>query len=191
MSRYPALAGLALLASCASAGDGTGSGPVDARVTADAPRPIDAAIDAPVNMCPSSATCATAMTLGAISGDTGNMKLTAMGYQSAWLRVRVTEDDSDILGNSMRASAKLTSPAGIDFDVFVYLNAGSDVIECSTTVGTTTTNGTVNQVRAEWGETTISNGSSDSRNVSIEIRPISGACAPGQMWQLEVEGNWN
>ena len=189
VSWYGALAGVALMTACASAG----SGPGDAQATADTPRPIDAAIsiDAPVNMCPSADTCATATMLGTVSGDTGNMKLTAMGYQAAWLRVRVTENNSDLAGISLRGSAKLTSPGAVDFDVFVYLNTGSDVIECSTTVGTTTTNGTVNLTRAEWGEGTISNGESDSRTLSIEVRPISGACAPAQMWQLEVEGNWN
>jgi hypothetical protein len=189
VSRYGFLAGLALMASCASAGS---EGPADAPA-ADARRPADAAIpiDAPMNVCPSAATCQTAMTLGQVSGDTGNMKLTAMGYQSAWFRVRVTEDNNDIIGLTLRGSAKLTSPSAADFDVFVYVNAGSDVIECTTTTGTTTTNGTVNQVRAEWGEGTIPNGSNDSRHMSIEVRPISGTCAPNQMWQLEVEGNWN
>jgi len=183
------MAGVALMTACAAAGSGTGDAPSDV----DAPRPVDAAIvvDTPVNLCPSAETCATATMLGTVSGDTGNMKLTAMGHQAAWFRVRVTENNSDIAGVSLRGAAKLTSPGAVDFDVFVYVNTGSDVIECSTTTGTTTTNGTVNQTRAEWGEGTISNGASDSRTMSIEVRPISGACAPDQMWQLEVEGNWN
>lgn len=192
MSRYGIIVGLALLASCASAGDGPPGGTIDAPpVSIDAPKLIDAQpIDAPPpNLCPSGATCAAATLLGTVSGDTGAMKLTAMGYQSTWLRVRVTEDDSDVLGNGMRVTARLTSPPGLDFDVIVYLNSGSDVIECSTTVGTTTSNGAFNEVRADWGETTISNGMSDSRNVSIEIRHVSGTCAPGAMWQLEIAGN--
>lgn len=188
MSRYVTLPGLALIASCASAGN---EAPADA--PADGRPPIDAAIpvDAAVNMCPSAATCQTAMVLGQVSGDTNNQRLMAAGYQAAWLRVRVTEDDNDFPGLTLRVAARLTSPPGVDFDVFVYVNAGSDVVECSTTTGTTTTNGAVNQVRAEWGEGGVPNGVSDSRHVSIEVRPISGACAPSQMWQLEVEGNWN
>jgi hypothetical protein len=51
-------------------------------------------------------------------------------------------------------------------------------------------NGTTDTNRAEWGEGAIANGSDDSRHVSIEVRPVSGTCAPGQTWQLEVEGNW-
>jgi len=185
---------LVAVASCANAGMGPGDlpdvdaakpPPVDARP--DAPPPVDAMM---VDQCPSAATCQTAMALGSVSGDTGNAKLSAMGHQSAWFRVRVTEDDSDIPGLTLRVGAKLTSPATVDFDVFVYVNAGSDVVECSTTVGTTTTNGTVNETLAEWGEGIVPNGSDDSRNVSIEVRPISGTCDPTKPWQLEVEGNW-
>ncbi len=191
MTRYGLLAGMAptalmaLVASCASAGDAT----PDARPIADAPRADAPPADAPVDMCPSAATCGTATMLGSVSGDTGNQTLTAMGHQAAWLRVRLTEDYNDVDGVAMSVSAKLTSPAGVDFDVFVYLNEGNDVVECSTTTGTTTTAGNVNTTRAVWGEGTFSNGSPDDRWVSIEIRPISGVCAPAAMWQLEVVGN--
>lgn len=132
------------------------------------------------------------MVLGSVSGDTGNQKLTATGYQSAWYRVRVTEDDSAIAGLTLRVAAKLTSPATPMFDVLVYVNTGSDVIECSTTRGTVSMNGNTKQVRVEWGEGAIANGNDDGRNVSIEIRPLATTgCSPGAMWQLEIEGNWN
>ena len=79
---------MAAMAACASGGSGYEA------PTPDAARPADAAIpvDTGVNMCPSAATCATAIALGEISGDTNSPKLTAIGYQSAWYRVRVTED---------------------------------------------------------------------------------------------------
>lgn len=180
------------LASCATAGSDTGG--VDSNVAGDSRIVIVDArppVDALVNLCPSAATCQAAMSLGTVSGDTQNQKLSSMGHQSAWFRVRVTEDDSDIPGLTLRVGAKLTSPATADYDVFVYLNAGSNVVECSTTVGTTTNNGTINETRAEWGEGAIPNGSDDGRDVSIEVRPISGNCSPQQPWQLEIEGNWN
>jgi hypothetical protein len=125
-----------------------------------------------------------------VSGDTGNIHLNTSGHQSAWFRVRVTEDDSAVLGLKLRVGAKLTSPATNDYDVFVYVNSGSDVVECATTTGTITTNGTLDENKAEWGEGTISNGSDDDRNVSIEIRPIGTSCATTNPWTLEVEGNW-
>ncbi len=184
------------LVACASAGTGSGDlEPDAAKQPADAPTvppdteppPMDSP---PANLCPSTATCQTATQLGNVSGDTGNAKLSAMGHQSAWFRVRVTEDDSDVFGLTLRVAAKLTSPASNDYDVFVYLNSGSDVVECATTSGTTTTNGTINENRAEWGEGGFSNGSDDSRDVSIEVRPIGTSCAAAAPWTLEVEGNW-
>ncbi len=201
MTRSVGLA-VCVLAGCASAGSDTPGdhGTTDAG-RSDAPMsiidaaivdaPIDPPIDAPLATCTGPGTCQSATMLGTVSGDTGNMKLSASGYQSAWYRVRVTENDSDIFGLTLRVGAKVTSPANAAFDVFIYVNSGSDVIECSTTTGTKTTNGNVRQVRAEWGEGTISNGSDDGRNVSIEVRPLAASgCSPSDMWQLEVEGNW-
>lgn len=159
---------------------------MDASIVVDAP-----ADSAPLATCTSSDACASAMMLGTVSGDSGNVKLTASGYRSAWYRVRVTEDNSSVGGLALRVAAKLTSPTAPMFDVFVYVNAGSDQIECSTTTGTVSTSGMTKQVRAEWGEGTISNGSDDGRNVSIEVRPLSqSGCAASAPWQLEIEGNW-
>lgn len=181
-------------AGCASAGGGaatdanedSSTGRMDASVIVDAPS------DSALATCASTDVCQSAMMLGTVSGDSNNVKLTASGYQSAWFRVRVTEDNSSVGGLSLRVAAKLTSPSAPMFDVFVYLNAGSDQIECSTTTGTVSTSGTTKQVRAEWGEGTISNGSDDGRDVSIEVRPLSqSGCAQAAMWQLEIEGNWN
>lgn len=182
---------LVVLAGCASAGAPGERG--DASVDASEHR--DAAVDAlppdGANLCPSSETCAAAMMLGTVSGDTQNQKLMASGYQSAWFRVRVTENDDNFPGLTLRVAATVTSPAGVAFDMFVYVNAGTDVAaECSTTTGTKTTNGSVTQVRAEWGEGAVPNGGDDSRNVTIEVRPAGTSCMPSATWQLEVEGNW-
>ncbi len=136
--------------------------------------------------CQSSDTCATAMTLGTVSGDTGNQTLTAQGNRAAWFRVRVTEDDPFSDG-SMHVLARLTPPAGEDFDVRVYVNADADVLECAKTTGMATTSGTVKQVQASWQDAF----NDASRDVSIEVRPLSSACSPTAMWQLVIEGNGN
>src|SRR3954462_1980149 len=122
---------------------------------------IDAPVDGAAASCATADTCQGAMMLGTVSGDTGNAKLTASGYQSAWFRVRVTEDDSSVLGLTLRVGANLTSPPNVAFATFIYLNTGSDVVECSTMVGTTSVNGNTDTVHAEWGEGSISNGSDD------------------------------
>jgi hypothetical protein len=179
---------VAVLASCAnagSAGSDSGTGAIDGRRVVDAAMP-----DATSSGCTNAITCTTAMMLGSVSGDTGSNRLNAMGHQAAWFRVRVTENNDSFSGLTTRVAAKLTSPSAVNFDVFVYLNAGADQPECAAMAGTSTTNGNVNETRAEWGEGAVANGLDDSRDVSIEVRPISGACSPSQTWQLEVEGNW-
>lgn len=184
---------LCAVSACASAGP-VGEA-VDAQGT-DSAIKRDAAIDSSgsdtLNTCPSAMTCATAMMLGTVSGDTNNGKLTASGYQSAWFRVRVTEDYHEFLGLTLRVASKLTFPPSVGFETYVYLNQGSDVAaECAIMTGTRSTVGNLQTVKAEWGEGGFSNGSNDSRNVTIEVRPVGSNCAMTEMWQLEVEGNWD
>src|SRR4051812_40408965 len=141
--------------------------------------------------CQSSDACTTAITLGTISGDTGNQTLTAQGSRAAWFRIRVTENEATIDGVPMHVLARLTPPAGESFDVRVYVNSDTDILECTNTSGVATTSGTVKQVRASWGEDVVTNAADDSRDVSIEVRPLSSTCAPAAKWQLVIEGNWN
>src|SRR3954470_7041363 len=85
---------VATSAACATAakgeeGGGGGGGKIDASPgMPDAPSseiPYAAMPDAPSDSAWASAqTCSGAMTLGSVSGDPGNAKLTASGYQSAW-----------------------------------------------------------------------------------------------------------
>jgi hypothetical protein len=178
---------------CATAGQPTGSGPADAPVTFDSPKLVDAPImiDAPAqSACTSTATCAAAMDLGTVSGDTGNATVTASGYQSAWYKVRVTEDDSSPFGTPMNMTVQLTSPPGTNYDVYVYLNTGSDVVECTSVAGSGTSTGTTDQAHVSWGESgTFSNGNDDGRTASIEVRPVSGPCSASATYQLVVFGD--
>jgi hypothetical protein len=179
-----------LLAGCASAGRDQ----PDAAGLADASVKLDATpmIDAPVGMgCASGEQCGGAMSLGTVSGDSNNVKLTAQGYKSAWYRVRVTEDNSSVAPLTLRMAARVTSPPGVTFHVVTYVNTGSNVVECSTVVGSPTTNGNTEEVKLEWGEMgTFSNGVDDGRDVSIEVKGPNNGCMPSAMWSLEVEGNW-
>ena len=174
--------GLLVVCACAQAG----------RATADAAPPLDSAppIDSPSGgTCLTGATCQSAMSLGSVSGDTGAMMQMASAYQSAWFAVRVTEDDHGIAGAKLELTVRLTSPASAHYDVFAYVNTGSDILECATPSGTTTTTGTTDQVKLRWGEGSIPNGSDDSRTVSIEVRPSSSTCSASEPWQLVVVGD--
>ena len=188
--RYGVLLFLGACASATPPGEQTDAG-LDAFVKRDSG--FEQMIDAPAaNVCPSTQTCAAAMMLGTVSGDQPSTALTASGYQSAWFRVRVTENYNDIPGLALSLQSKLTSPAGVNFDTFVYVGANINAIECNATTGTVSNMGNVDQVRAEWGEANggIPNAQDDARNVSIEVRPIGTNCSPSAMWSLEVSGNW-
>jgi hypothetical protein len=154
------------------------------------PKLIDAPLaDAASAVCTSAATCATATNLGSVSGDTGADMQTASGYQAAWYKVRVTEDDSGPLGMKLRVSVTLTSPASASYDLIVYLDTGSDVIECTTPNGTATISGATQTRSIQWGEGFFSNNVDDSRTASIEIRPRGTSCAAAAPWSLTVKGN--
>jgi len=184
---------LAALAACATA---SGSDEPDASSII---HPTDASIDAPPGTpdgapdamtgapCSTGAVCSGASSLGSIRGDNGADVQTAQGYQSAWYRLNVLEDSNGSV--PVRVQARLTSPAAADFDVFVYVNVGGDTTtqECTTTLGTKNSAGNVRTVKAEWGDVF---GSDESRVVSIEVRPVSGVCSVGEVWHLEVSGNW-
>lgn len=184
-TQWLGLAGATLLASaCATAGKG-GHENADASAQGDGAQGSDAAVE----VCASSATCLASMDLGAVSGDTGSAMVMASGYQAAWFHVRVTEDDNGVSGVKLKITTRLMSPAASNYDVFVYVNTGSDVIECGTPSGTATTTGTTDQLKINWGEGSVANGANDGRSVSIEVRPVSGPCSKAQPWQLVVLGN--
>jgi hypothetical protein len=134
--------------------------------------------------------CATATDLGSISGDSNNDTKSAQGTTSAWFTVRVTENDSSIFGNSLEMKATLGSPAGANFDLFLYLPGDGSGRECSAVASKSQQASGTDQAGLEWGEGGgFSNGSSDDRTVTIEVRHVSGTCSPGAKWTLNLYGN--
>jgi hypothetical protein len=150
---------------------------------------VDAGDSAPPVGCASADACLTSVRLGTLSGDTGHEMLTASGSRAAWLRVRVTENDATLTGRKLRVAAKLTRPAAAEFELRIYVNATTDALECATPLGTSVAICDTRVARASWGEDTFPNGADDSRDVVIEVRPISGTCVPTGLWELTLEGN--
>jgi hypothetical protein len=140
--------------------------------------------------CASANTCAGSTDLGAVSGDTGADVKTAQGSGSQWFTVHVTEDDSNIFGLSLLAKAELTSPPGTNFDLFMYVGGSASSQSCSGPTKSSTSTGADSTV-AEFGESSggISNGKSDERLVTVEVRWVSGTCLPTAKWSLTVRGN--
>ena len=184
------------LVGCATAGspsnpmpDSSGQPHLDAPVgKMDAPMQQ---MDAPATAtCNSGITCAQAMNIGQVDADQNADTKTAMGYESAWFSVRAHEGDSSVFAAPMNVTINLTSPTGENFDLFVYVNTGSDVTECTTVSQSSTNTSGTDQVHLSWGESgTFSNGNDDSRTISIEARPVSGTCAASTMFTLVVYGD--
>ena len=166
-------------------------GRADASSAFDAPGADTAVgLDASQVSCTAGATCAAAVQLGSVSGDTGAATVQGSGYQSAWYQVRISENDSDVFGVPMNVTATLTSPAGINYDLYLYLNTGSDVIECASATQSSTSTGTSDSAHLSWGESgTFSNGSNDDRTLSVEVRYVSGTCSMAKPFQLVISGN--
>jgi hypothetical protein len=147
------------------------------------------------------ATCSTspdqcvagATSLGSVAGDESGSTVSASGYTSEWLRLDETEQDSSPVGKPMIFTATLTSPPGMNYDLYAYLGASGGVgnIECTTVKGQSTNPaGEQDQVSFQWGETGgIANGSDDSATVMIEVRWVSGACSTAQNWSLSAHGD--
>jgi hypothetical protein len=90
----------------------------------------------------------------------------------------------------MKLTATLMSPDKEDFDLFVYVNASTDTLQCETPSGTSELPaGRSDVVRAEWGERYTANSSDDSRTVSVEVRKKGGGCG-AHPWALLLQGNY-
>lgn len=139
--------------------------------------------------CAAPNTCSGATNLGSVSGDTGADVKTASGHTSQWFTVRVTEDDSDIAGVQLWMTATLTSPPGTNYDLYVYVPS-SDTLECSAVSYQSTSTSSTDSATAKFGEGgLLSNGSSDDRTVTVEVRHVSGTCDPANKWTLTLAGN--
>ena len=182
-------------AGCAQAGspgqpvDAPNGGKTDARaIDAHEAPPADAPAAA---TCTTSATCTSPTTLPGIGGDEdGGGTASATGYQAAWYSIRLSETDSGPFADPMSIQTTLTSPSSAMFDLFVYVNTGTDAVDCATPTGSVTTSGTAETSNIEWGETgTFANDADDSRTVSIEVRPKSGdSCSATATWSLSILG---
>ncbi len=147
------------------------------------------AAGAPVS-CTSPNGCPTGTALGTLRGDKGSDSVQATGATSQWLTVRLVEADSSPIGQGMQVAATLTSPPGANFDLYLYLNKGSDQSACgsASTDESKLLAGQTDVANVRWGEGAIANGAVDDRTLSIEVRQVSGTCTAAT-WSLDVQGN--
>ncbi len=139
--------------------------------------------------CANMTTCQAASALGAVSGDEASPNLAASGSEPTWLRFQVTEDDDSVSGSGMSFTATLISPAGANFDLYVYRGVEGGPSGCNGFGQQSVGAGPQDQVTMTWGEGGVANGVDDGVWVAVEIRAKNDMCAPPQEWMLTVAGN--
>ena len=142
--------------------------------------------DAGLLGCGLASTCGAPKTLGTVRGDTGNDVLALKGTGSEFIKVTVSEADSNLFTVPLSFTVTLSSPSSADFDLYVY-PPGCDESAMygeSTNVGA----GVTDRVTAGWPDNL---GPDDSRDVIIQVRynPASGGTCGLHPWTLGVAGN--
>ncbi len=129
--------------------------------------------------------CATAQMLPSVAGDTGHDHQSTTGASSAWIAIEVTE--SNDLPVSLSYKATLTSPPGIEYQLFAY-DGSKNGTNCG--ANPKAGSGSPSVVDESWSDNW---GSDDSKWIVLEVRHISGgenaACDPTATWTLSVDGN--
>lgn len=149
------------------------------------------AFDSGAPMCGFSTVCPQTRGIGTISGDTSpaNNTVTTTGSTSEWISVRVTENDNSAIGRALSITAKLTSSAGTNYDMFLYVNDGSAKAECTNVAAQSSDPGAIDSASTSWGEGSFGNNKDDSATVTIRVQHIAGPCDTIDPWKLEVTGN--
>ena len=90
----------------------------------------------------------------------------------------------------MSFTVSLASPGSDDYDLYVYYNTASNVLECNTIVGFSENGpGVVDEVSSSFGEPVVSNGVDDKSIITVEIFALSAACVPSADWTLTITGD--
>jgi len=139
--------------------------------------------------CINEVMCATATVIGMVSGDESSPVIGLDGAEPTWVSFQVTEDNDSVTGESLSFTATLTSPPGVDFDLYVYRGAEGGPTGCGGVLEQSTSAGASDVVHMSWGEGGLANGGDERAWVAAEIRPKNGVCDPALSWTLVVEGD--
>lgn len=131
--------------------------------------------------------CSNADQLPDVSGDEGGTA-TASGSTSKWFKIHVTETDSSIFASDLSYRVTLSSPPGMDYDVYVKEGPQDGNPDCGATAVKGTPGAGGEQVSASWNDDQGLGGEDDSLWLCIEVQYVSGSDCNAQ-WNLTVVGN--
>lgn len=127
-------------------------------------------------------TCAGAVSLGSVWGDTGSGVLTRTGFGEGWFSFRVNEYYLTSGYYPLTARIQLDVPAGIDYEVFAHCGGSG----CSST-GPSGQNaaGVDESVNIRWDDASGDTG----RTVYFDIRFYGGSTLGCGNWTVTITGN--
>lgn len=133
--------------------------------------------------------CSTATVLSAISGDK-NSSASYTAQTSQWLKIHVKEDVGSIFPEDLSYTVTLTSPPGMDYDVYVHHGPKGGSTDCNAAPTKGSGNGGSKSVYKKWKDEQGFGGKDDSVWLSIEVRYVSGSeCGAAAEWTLVVQGH--
>jgi hypothetical protein len=133
--------------------------------------------------------CASATQLSSISGDK-NSSQSATGQTSQWFKIHVKEDVGSIFPEDLNYLVTLTSPANMDYDLYVHHGPKGGSADCNAAATKGTGNATTDEVYKKWKDEQGLGGKDDSVWLCIEVRYVSGTeCGPAAEWTLTVKGH--
>ncbi len=139
--------------------------------------------------CPHDTTCPLATVIGEVSGDEDSSPILRQGMEPTWVSFQVTEDNDGVTGENLEFTATLTSPPGIDYDLYVYRGDPGADTGCGGSLDQSTSAGAEDVVHMSWGEGGIANGGDERAWIAAEIVPKAGMCDPLAQWSLEIVGD--
>jgi hypothetical protein len=134
-------------------------------------------------------TCDGAQELPSVSGQVTSAGQSAAGIGSEWFQIFISETQGNP-GVPLSYTVSLTSPMGMDYDLYVYEGATAPSVSAQPNCQATPAKGVGDpeSVTHQWAET--SSPDNDGRWLSIEVRYVSGSsCAGDSQWSLTVMGH--
>ncbi len=127
-------------------------------------------------------TCAAPFELPSISGDDHSEWTGAAGSETAWLKVRLREDEHGLSAKPLKAQLWLEQPANAIFDLYVYDGCGSQIASGIDAAKS-------NVINLEFPDNKSLSGSDDSKDLYVEVRYRSGLCSSESAWTMYIVGN--